>query len=514
MLPFGLIGQVTTVIVASLPFGAFRSPAVILYERRLEYRPLAVVDIVETSVYYVWAIATISVGWGVWGLATACVVRALAGMTILLTLVPEGRIAPVPSWTKVRGLLGFGVRYQAVGLLHMLRDQGVNIAVGAFGGVAMLGLWNVAWRIIQMPVSLFAALVARFVSRDVEACRGNEELGSTIERVIGLVAIGTGVARRAARGFCLSVDPRAHGGRVGRCRLGDPAGVFRDGVRCADLGGACGLPLGDRVRVGPAARDGRWNPATLLLLLALLPFIGVAAAGIAYIASSLVESVFFVFAARHTTTFTIGRVWPSRWRLGSLRRSRLGRRAMARTRSGWRVGELGGCARRVRRRPRGASPHGPLRRLGAGSARAARRGGESGHRATRAGDKLTVCRRPARRRRWLDLADVNPRAGASYGSAGLRNTAVYRVSHSARRGSRGSRPHQRIGQSARTNGSPSWISARSSGIGSQPSSMRDLGANVQIDAGDEQMPTAVRQRCHIPQAGPGIRRAACGTGSC
>ena len=71
MLPFGMLGQVTTVIVACLPLGAFRAPAYILYERRLNYRPMAIVEVVETSVYYVWAIATISIGWGVWGLATA-----------------------------------------------------------------------------------------------------------------------------------------------------------------------------------------------------------------------------------------------------------------------------------------------------------------------------------------------------------------------------------------------------------------------------------------------------------
>ena len=47
-------------------------------------------------------------------------------------------------------------------------------------------------------------------------------------------------------------------------------------------------------------------PATLLLLLLLLPFLGVAAAGVAYIASGLVESVFFVYAARRTMTLRIG----------------------------------------------------------------------------------------------------------------------------------------------------------------------------------------------------------------
>ena len=41
MLQFGLLGQVTTVIVAALPLNAFRAPAEILYERRLDYRPLA-----------------------------------------------------------------------------------------------------------------------------------------------------------------------------------------------------------------------------------------------------------------------------------------------------------------------------------------------------------------------------------------------------------------------------------------------------------------------------------------
>jgi hypothetical protein len=47
-------------------------------------------------------------------------------------------------------------------------------------------------------------------------------------------------------------------------------------------------------------------PPTLLLLLILLPILGVAAVGIAYIASALAESVFFVYAARRTTTFRFG----------------------------------------------------------------------------------------------------------------------------------------------------------------------------------------------------------------
>ena len=47
-------------------------------------------------------------------------------------------------------------------------------------------------------------------------------------------------------------------------------------------------------------------PATLVLVAVLFPLLGLVAVGIAYIASSLTESVFFVRAAKRTTTFKLG----------------------------------------------------------------------------------------------------------------------------------------------------------------------------------------------------------------
>lgn len=306
MLPFGLLGQVTTVIILSLPLGAFRTAAYILYERRLNYRPMAIVEVAETIVYYTWAITTISIGWGVWGLATAFIVRALAGLLLLLWFLPEGRIAPVPSWTKVRPLLSFGFRYQAVGVLHMVRDQGVNIAIATFGGVAVLGLWGVAWRIIQLPVSLLAALWRVSFPGMSRLVAAKEDVGGTIERVIGLVAIGTGllVAPLAA-----SASAWIH--VLMGARWADAASALPP----ACFAMAFGIPIsvalaGYLWAIGSASVPLRATavtiPATLVVLLALLPFLGVAAAGVAYIASSFVESVFFICAARRTTTFRIG----------------------------------------------------------------------------------------------------------------------------------------------------------------------------------------------------------------
>lgn len=305
MLPFGMVGKVTTVIVASLPFGAFRAPAYIIYERRLDFRPMAVVEIVETVVYYVWAIATISIGWGVWGLATAFVVRAAVGLALLLALLPEGRVPPVASWAKVRPLLGFGFRFQAVGFFQMLDDQIVNIVVATFGGVAMLGLWGIAWRFIQMPVSLFQALWRVSFPGMSRLIAAKEEVGSTIERVIALVAIGTGllVAPLAA-----SASAWIH------VLIGAQWESAASAIPPACFAMTFSVPIsvalaGYLWAIGSASIPLRATllgiPAMMLVLLPLLPLIGVVAVGLAYVASALVESVFFVHAARQTTDFSI-----------------------------------------------------------------------------------------------------------------------------------------------------------------------------------------------------------------
>ena len=306
MLPFGLVGKVTTVIVLALPLGAFRAPAYIIYERQLNYRPMAIVEVFETSVYYMWAIATISVGWGVWGLATAYVVRSVVGLLLLLKLLPDGRLLPVPSWSKIRALLPFGLRYQAVSLVHMLRDQGVNIALATFGGVAVLGLWNIAWRIISIPVALFSALWRVSIPGMARLIAAKVDMGSTIERVVPLVAIGTGVmvaplAASAAAWIHVLIGAQW-----------EPAAAA---IPPACLAMAFGVPISAALTgylwaIGDASIPLRATllglPAVALILLPLFPVIGIAAAGLAYVGNSLVESVVFVRAARQTTTFRLG----------------------------------------------------------------------------------------------------------------------------------------------------------------------------------------------------------------
>src|SRR4051794_12618948 len=89
-IPLGRGGTLAAVMVASLPILSFRTPAIVALERNLRYAPLVIVELVDAVIYVGWAITTVELGWGVWGLATAVVVRALVGTSVLMALSSAG----------------------------------------------------------------------------------------------------------------------------------------------------------------------------------------------------------------------------------------------------------------------------------------------------------------------------------------------------------------------------------------------------------------------------------------
>jgi O-antigen/teichoic acid export membrane protein len=310
-IPFGELGSVTRVMVLSLPIVAFQAPGAILLERRLEYRALALVDVIETLVYYTWAIVAVSQGAGVWGLVTGGVVRDLAGTCLLLAIVPTARMIPSPSWTRVRALLGFGFRVQAVGFLHLVRDQGLNLGVAAVGGVAVLGVWSVTYRILQIPLLFFNSLWRVSYPSMSRLIAANEDPTEIVERVVALVAVGSGLI------FCPLV---ASARDLVPVVLGS-----RWAAAANPLAPAClGLMIGSSISValvgylwavGDAAVPARAAlitiPLIAVVMLPLLPEIGATAAGISWLVTGVVEgAVVFAGARKHLEISILGGLGP------------------------------------------------------------------------------------------------------------------------------------------------------------------------------------------------------------
>jgi polysaccharide transporter, PST family len=158
-LPFGLVGQLTAVMLVSAPITAFRGAGLVVLERRLLYKRIATAETAETVVYFVWTVVTVSLGWGLWGLATATVARSIVGTTCIVGLSPAGIIWPRVDLGRIRAMLGIGLRVQAIDFVVAVRDQILVIGAAAFGSVSIVAYWSLVLRALQAPALLLWTLV-------------------------------------------------------------------------------------------------------------------------------------------------------------------------------------------------------------------------------------------------------------------------------------------------------------------------------------------------------------------
>ncbi len=305
LLPFGESGAVIAVMAMALPLTAVRAPGVIQLERDLNYRPLAVVDLVESLVFYTLAITLVVEGFGVWGFAIASVIRPLAGgLTLVLTFAPA-RMIPSLSWARVRPLLGFGLQFQAVGVVNLLRDQATNAAVALFAGVTALGVWAVAYRILQIPL-LFLGSLWRIsfpgMSRLVAA---GGDAGKTIERVIGVVAIATGLILAPL----VAVTPAWVPAFLGEKWDGVIPVIPPASLHLMLIGPLSVALLGYLWAVGEASAVLRATlvglPLMAAVMLPLLPVIGAPAVGFGWLASAAGEAIVLIRSARKHCDFKV-----------------------------------------------------------------------------------------------------------------------------------------------------------------------------------------------------------------
>jgi O-antigen/teichoic acid export membrane protein len=210
-IPLGTVGAVAAIMACALPIDATRAPAALLAERRLDYGALVRAEVLEVLAYNVTAIALVVLGAGVWGVAVASVVRAVVGTTLVVATLPPGVVFPRWSWKTVRPILGFGVAFQGVSAVNLIRDQGIVVVTGAVAGLTTLGYWSLAYRIVQVVIVVLESLwrvsypaVARLIAAD-------EDLGRTLQRALRISAVTVGAVVAGLIGTAPALIPFVFG---------------------------------------------------------------------------------------------------------------------------------------------------------------------------------------------------------------------------------------------------------------------------------------------------------------
>ena len=154
----GEVLAVAAMVAVTLPVIAVRLPVIVNLERELRYGPIGRVDLAGAVFYYMVAIPLAVRGAGAWALAIATLGREVLVTIALLALVPSGRVMPRLDFSRVRPVLGFGIHFQAVGIVQAGRDQGLAALTAGFGNLTVLGYSSVLTKLLALPMVIVQPL--------------------------------------------------------------------------------------------------------------------------------------------------------------------------------------------------------------------------------------------------------------------------------------------------------------------------------------------------------------------
>jgi O-antigen/teichoic acid export membrane protein len=288
--PFGQAGWVTALMVSSMPLVTLQFPGKIMLERSLRFRPLAAVELLNVLSYHAWAIGTVVAGLGVWGLASATVVRAAVAAAAMARVSPVGLVRPRFAWHRIRPLMAFGVRFQANTLTWLVRDQGVNAAIAVIASVSTLGLWSLARRLMEVPFVLFDSLWRVSFPAMSQLVAAKEDAAPVISRAVAMAAVASGMLLAGLAGSAPGLVPGLFGEQWREAAVVLPwacLGLCVGGSVSTATAGYL-FAVGD---VAAVLRANIFQTATMLAVtIGLLPILGVSAVGLGWLAAAVVDA--------------------------------------------------------------------------------------------------------------------------------------------------------------------------------------------------------------------------------
>src|SRR4051794_41082506 len=307
----GSVLAITSLLyVVALFATAFRAPAIILLERRLDYQPMLVVDVVEVIVYNAVAVTAVVLGAGPVALAVATIIKGTTGTTLLLRKVRAARVIPRVDISVLRPVLDFGLKSQGVQAVTLARDQVLNYGTAAIAGLSVLGIWTLASKIMLLPALVFESLWRISFPTFARLMDAGEDLAPIVTRSIAIMAVATP----------MSLVPVVAGAPALPALLGDE---WRDAVSVLPFlcfATALVVPMSTVTTGFLFARGDAGVVLRIVVLLsitfigvgfALLPFIGVIGLGVGFAAAGIVDAGLHARAIRQRIDADVLRgLWP------------------------------------------------------------------------------------------------------------------------------------------------------------------------------------------------------------
>lgn len=154
------VAPVLSVLSLALPLAALSGVPAAILERTLEFRALALRQMVGTSVGAAVAVPLAFMGYGVWALVAQTLV-SLAASVVMLWSSTRWRPSFTYSFEALRGMWKFATSFLGIELLNTFQMNIDKLVIGVFLGPTALGYYYVGQRAVVLLTDLIGSILSR-----------------------------------------------------------------------------------------------------------------------------------------------------------------------------------------------------------------------------------------------------------------------------------------------------------------------------------------------------------------
>lgn len=163
----------------------FMTMPMVQLERQMAFKKIALIEVSQALVFNVTAVVLADSGYGIWSFAFALVGRALAGV-VLANIQIGWRPRWHWEWSRISGRLVFGLHFQGVKFVSLIKDSVSPIVIGFLLGATSVGYVNWAGMVAAYPVMALFVLQRLYLPGFARMQADRSALGQLVEGVIWL----------------------------------------------------------------------------------------------------------------------------------------------------------------------------------------------------------------------------------------------------------------------------------------------------------------------------------------
>lgn len=164
---------------------AFMSIPMVQLERRLAFKQIAAIEVAQALVLNLVAVLLAWFGYGIWSFALALLGRVVVGVA-LANAYAMWRPRWAWDWNLISHRIAFGLHYQGVKFISLVKDSVTPVIIGFLLGAASVGYVNWAGMVAAYPVMALFVLQRLYLPAFARMQTDRAALGRLVEGVIWL----------------------------------------------------------------------------------------------------------------------------------------------------------------------------------------------------------------------------------------------------------------------------------------------------------------------------------------